>query len=568
MTGSYFVSTSGSAILADMCLHYTVALLASAAFAADPDLILRNGRIWTGDPQNPWAEAVAISGDRISAIGTNSEIAKRTQAGTVTIDLKGRLAAPGFNDAHIHFLNGSLGLFQVNLYNAGSLEEMQRRISEFAKSHPDEKWITGAGWEYGWIPGGRLPNAQDLDKIVPDRPVYLKAFDGHTGWVNSEALRKADVNGATKFPGYGEIVKDALGRPTGALKENAQSVVTRMIPEPARERKLDALIAGQKMAASLGITSIQNAMGTPEELGLYEDLLKQGKLILRVNMAMTVTPRDDPKKLEIYAALNRSHTGPWIRSGAIKLVMDGVVESHTAAMLDPYADNPSTSGSPVWTRQELNKIVERATTLGLQIYTHAIGDRAVRMTLDSYERVHPQEKRLRIEHIETISPEDLPRFAKLGVIPSMQPIHADPESAEPWEKAVGPKRLPLAFAWREFEKSGARLTFSSDWPAAIDLNPIHGIYCAVTRQTADGQPAGGWLPQQRVSVETALRAYTVMGSYSSFEENVKGQIKPGMLADLIVLSTDLFHIVPEQIIKSRVLLTISGGKIRFRDSML
>jgi len=548
-----------------MCLHYTVLLLLFGLYAGAADLVLRHGRIWTGDPQHPWAEALAISNGKIDAVGTDTEITKRTQAGAQIVDLGGRLVSPGFNDAHIHFLNGSLGLFQVDLFNAGSLEEMQRRIGTFAKSHPADPWITGGGWEYGWTPGNRLPTKEDLDKIVADRPVYLKAFDGHTGWVNSEALRRADVNGATKFDGYGEIVKDAQGRPTGILKESAQSVVTRLIPQPTRERKLAALLEGEKLAASLGITSIQNAMGTPDELGLYEELLRQGKLTVRTNMAMTVTPQDDPALLKHYGELNRTHSGPWLHSGAIKLVMDGVIESHTAALLAPYADRPDTSGTPVWTQDKLNGVVARATAVGLQIYTHAIGDRAVRMTLDAYERVHPQDKRLRIEHIETVSPEDLPRFAKLDVIPSMQPIHADPESAEPWERGVGPQRMKLAFAWRDFEKSGAKLTFSSDWPAAIDLNPIHGIYCAVTRQTSEGKPAGGWVPDQRISAETALRAYTSMGAYSSFEETVKGQIKPGMLADVIVFSKDIFQIKASEIHQARVILTVVDGRIVYRD---
>jgi predicted amidohydrolase YtcJ len=551
-----------------MCLHYTVLLLASALSASSADLVLRNGHIWTGDPQHPWAEALAISEGKIEAVGSDREITKRTQAGTQVIELGGRLVSPGFNDAHIHFLNASLGLFQVDLFNAGSLPEMQRHVAEFAKSHPDEPWITGGGWEYGWLPGNRLPSKEDLDEIAGERPVYLKAFDGHTGWVNSEALRRADVNGATKFSGYGEIVKDAQGHPTGILKESAQTVVTRLIPQPTRERKLAALMEGQKLAASLGITSIQNAMGTPEELGLYEELLKENKLTVRTGMAMTVTPSDDPAKLESYAELNRAHTGSWLRAGAIKLVMDGVVESRTAAMLDPYADKPDTSGSPVWTQEGLNNIVALAAKLGLQIYTHAIGDRAVRMTLDAYERVNPEGKRLRIEHIETISASDLPRFVKLGVIPSMQPIHADPESAGPWERAVGPQRMKLAFAWREFEKSGARLTFSSDWPAAIDVDPIHGIYCAVTRQTIHGEPAGGWIPEQRVGVETALRGYTAAGAYSSFEENVKGQIKPGMLADLVAFSQDLLKIPASKIHQTHVVLTILNGRIIFRDKSI
>lgn len=534
------------------------------SYASDADLVLRNGHIWTGDPQNPWVEALAIEGGKIVEAGTNGAIAKRTGPKTQTIDLQGRLASPAFNDAHTHFLNGSLGLFQVDLFNAGSLAEMQRRVAAYAKAHPDEKWITGAGWEYGWFPGNRLPAKEDLDKVVPDRPVYLKAFDGHTGWVNSAALRAADVNGATTFPGYGEIVKDAQGRPTGALKENAQDVVRRLIPPPSRERKLAALIEGMKLAARLGIDSIQNASGTPEELELYEELLKENRLTMRVRVAMSVAPSDDLKLLDTYAAAMRSHGGEWLRAGAIKLIMDGVVESHTAAMLAPYADHPETSGTPMWTQDQLNRVVERAARAGLQVFTHAIGDRSVRMTLDAYERARPQERRFRIEHIETISAEDLPRFAKLGIMPSMQPIHADPESAEPWERAVGPARMQLAFAWRDFVKSGAKLVFSSDSQAAISVDPIRGLYCAVTRQTIEGEPAGGWVPQQRVDIETALRAYTAMGAYSSFEEKVKGELKAGMMADVIVFSQDLFRIPAQDIFKTHVALNILNGRIVYQ----
>jgi len=435
------------------CSHYTAALVfACFLHAADANLVLRNGRLWTGDPQNPWAEALAIEGNKIVEVGSNAVIGKRAGPNTQVIDLKGRLASPGFIDAHVHFLSGSLSLFQVSLWEAGSLEEMQRRIAAFAKDHPNDKWITGVGWEYGWFPDHRLPTKEDIDKIVADRPVYLKGFDGHTGWVNSEALRLADINAATTYSGYGEIVKDARGRPTGTLKETAQSMVTRLIPEATRERQLAALLEGQKMAARLGITSIQNASGTPEELGLYEELLKQNKLTLRAGVAMSVAPADDPAVLEKYAAQMRALKGDWLQSRAIKLIMDGVVESHTAAMLDPYADVPATSGTPVWTQAALNNIVDRAAKLGLQVYSHAIGDRAVRMALDAYEHAGSAGKRFRVEHIETVSPADLPRFARLDVMASMQPVHADPESAGPWERAVGPRRTQLGFAWRDFEK--------------------------------------------------------------------------------------------------------------------
>lgn len=263
----------------------------------------------------------------------------------------------------------------------------------------------------------------------------------------------------------------------------------------------------------------------------------------------------------------RAHTGPWLQSRSIKLIMDGVIESHTAAMLEPYSDIPTTSGTPVWTQDALNRIVARAASLGLQVYSHAIGDRGVRMALDAYEAARPAGKRFRVEHIETISPADLPRFARLGIMPSMQPIHADPESAGPWERAAGPKRTQLAFSWRDFEKSGSQLVFSSDWPASISVDPIRGLYCAVTRQTVEGEPQGGWVPDQRVSIETALRAYTVMGAYASFEENRKGRLKPGMLADVIVFSQDLFQIPASQIHKTHVVLTVVDGRVIFRQNL-
>ena len=549
-----------------VCLHYTsLILFASLLQAADASLVLRNGHVWTGDAQNPWAEAVAIEGNRIVEVGSNAAVAKYTGANTQVLDLKGRLASPGFIDAHVHFLSGSLSLFQVSLWEAGSLEEMQRRIAAFAKAHPDEKWITGVGWEYGWFPDHRLPTKEDIDKVVSNRPVYLKGFDGHTGWVNSEALRVADINSATKYSGYGEIVKDGRGQPTGTLKETAQSLVTRLIPQPTREKQLAALLEGQKMAARLGITSIQNASGTPEELSLYDELLKENKLSLRAGVAMSVAPTDSPAVLDHYAAQMRAHGGNWIQARAIKLIMDGVVESHTAAMLEPYSDLPATSGTPVWTQSALNAMVARAAELGLQVYSHAIGDRAVRMALDAYEKAGPSGKRFRVEHIETVAPSDLPRFARLDVLPSMQPIHADPESAGPWERAAGPERTKLAFAWRDFEKSGAKLVFSSDWPASISVDPIRGLYCAVTRQTIDGEPSGGWVPSQSVSIDTAFRAYTTMGAYASFEEDRKGRLKPGMLADLIVFSQDLFQTPASQIYKTRVVLTIVDGRIVFRD---
>ena len=517
------------------------------AWAAD--LRLENGRVWTGDAAHPWARSVAITGNRISGVDTTEKAAR-------VIDLQGKLVVPGFNDAHIHFLEGSLGLTQVNLTGVCTLESIQQKVREFVAAHPQAEWITGRGWEYSCFPGNRLPAKEDLDAAVRDKPAFLIAYDGHTGWANSKALRIGEVTAASKTGGFGEVVLNERGEPSGTLKEGAQALVKRHVPPATREQKLEALRQGMKMAARLGITSFQNASGNDDEAGLYDAL----PLTLRVSMALSVLPQMTQQNVELARPKN-----PRVR--AAKFMMDGVIESHTAAMLEPYSDGSKTAGDPAWKQAEFNRQVAMADKLGLQVYTHAIGDRAVRMALDGYEnalRVNgPHDARFRIEHIETVSATDIPRFAKLGVMPSMEPIHADPDSAEVWSNAVGPLRLPLAFAWRAFEKAGARLVFSSDWPASISVDPIRGIHCAVNRMTVEGVPKGGWVPEQKINVESALRGYTADAAYAEFAEKTKGTIAKGMLADVAVLSQDLFRVDPREIYKTKVVLTVFDGRVVF-----
>lgn len=545
-------------------------LTSSVPASAPPaDIVVRNARVWTADALHPWAEAIAIQGNRIVAVGSNEEIDRRSGAGTEVIDAKGKLAVPGFNDAHTHFLSGALGLSEVDLTGVRSLKEAQERVVQFAKAHPDVPWITGAGWEYSIFPGKRLPTREDLDAVVPDRPVFLSAYDGHTGWANSKALQLARVTGKSKVEGYGELVLDPrTGAPTGALKESAQSLLEKVIPPPTREKQLTALREGLRMAASLGVTSFQNAGGSRKELGLYEDLLRQAQLSARVSMAMSIGAETGKADFASYADLKRSFPGPLLRVGAVKIMLDGVIESHTAAMLEPYSDVPSTSGAPSMPQETLNRLVEEADKAGLQVLIHAIGDRSVRMALDSYAHAllsnGPHDARFRVEHIETIAAPDIVRFAELGVLASMEPIHADPGTNEVWEPAVGPERARRAFAWRSLEKAGARLVFSSDWPATISTDPIRGIHNAVNRRTIDGHPPGGWIPEQRVSLETALRAYTLSGAFASFEEKEKGSVEAGKLADLVLLSQDLFKIDPMDIHKTKVVLTIFDGKVIYK----
>jgi predicted amidohydrolase YtcJ len=570
LTKATFARILLSVLLAALSARTTWTLPAPAqapkGLARKATLILTNGRIWTGNPASEWATAVAIAGQRIIALGSDKRIAALADKNTLKIDLTGRFAMPGINDAHIHFLSGALRAFQVDLDGARSLEEIQRRVAAFAKDNPDESWITGSGWEYSYLPGKRLPDRADLDAAVRERPVFLSSYDGHTAWANSKALELAGVNGQSKFEGYGEVVIDQnTGQPTGVLKESAMRLVRAKIPEPSRERKLEALRRALKMAARLGITSFQNASGSVDEVGLYKEMLDRGELTARVSFAISVGPRSTQADIDRIAALTKTYSGPRLRVGAIKIVLDGVIETHTAAMLEPYADAPETSGRPAYNADQLGNLVVMADRAGLQVFIHAIGDRGVRMALDAFERARGEngrrDSRFRIEHIETIAASDIPRFAKLGVMASMEPIHADPGTNGVWLPAIGPLRGARGFAWRSLERAGARLVFSSDWPAAISVDPMRGLHNAVNRQTTSGEPAGGWLPEQRVSVDTALAAYTSAGAFASFEEKIKGKIAPGMLADLIVLDADPFKANPGDLHKSRVAMTVFDGRL-------
>jgi predicted amidohydrolase YtcJ len=533
--------------------------------AAQQQLVITNAKVWTADSERPTAEAVLVEGNRIAAVGTAAEIALLRKPGSREFNAGGRMVMPAFADAHLHFLSGSLGLSQVDLTGICTLESIQKAVADYARAHPDKAWITGRGWEYYCFPGQRLPTKEDLDAVVKDRPVFLTAYDGHTGWANSKALERADINRATGFEGYGEVVKDPrTGQPTGALKEGAQALVRKQIPAITRDEKLAALREGLKLAARLGISSIQNASGDEEELSLYEELLRRGELTLRVSFALSIPPEAPLTRPAEIARLKARYTHPQLQVRGVKLMIDGVIESYTAAMLAPYTDKPSESGSPAWTIPAFNAMVAACNKAGLQVYTHAIGDRGVRITLDAYQQF--PNVRNRIEHIETIDPTDLPRFAKLGVLASLQPIHADPDTIHVWSERIGTRRVQLAFPWRSLEQAGARVVFSSDWPASISVNPIRGIHNAVNRRTTEGKPPGGWIPAQRVSLATALRGYTTNAAWAEFTEKEKGMIRPGMLADLIVLSQDLFTIDPINIHRTTVVCHVFDGRIIYNSA--
>ncbi len=556
----------------------TTLLLASVFVIAQPkknqaDLILINGHIWTSTSASSFAEAVAIQGNQIIQVGKSADIKKLADQNTQVIDLKGRLVIPGFNDAHIHFLNGSLGLSEVELTGADTIEEVLKRITEFAKENPERKWITGRGWQYAMFPGG-FPTKELLDKVINDRPIWIRAYDGHSAWVNSKAIELAGVNKDFKFDGYGEVLRDANGEATGTVTEEAQFIFSKVIPETSREEKLNALRKGMKLAASLGITTIQNASGSAEEFPLYEELLKNGELTLRTSTAFSVGDFTTKEDIESFTQIkHRIGKNPMINASAVKFMLDGVIESHTGAMLDRYSDvahdDPSPTGSLALPLDTYRSLVAEFDERGFQIYTHAIGDKAVREALNAYENAQTingtKSPRHRVEHIETIAPIDMPRFAQLGVLPSMEPIHAEPGTVSVWENAVGENRLPNSFAWASMLKNKAKLVFSSDWPACVSLNPIRGLHTAVNRKTINGQPPKGWVPEQKISIQDALFAYTYGGAYSSHEENVKGKIAPGYFADIVVLSQDLFSIEPMKTHETKVLMTIFNGKIIYQN---
>ncbi|HSF54368.1 MAG TPA: amidohydrolase family protein [Algoriphagus sp.] len=535
-----------------------------------PTLILTNGKIWTGEGPDTFVEALAINGNTITETGNSESIAVLAGSETEIIDLKGKLVTAGFNDAHIHFLSGALGLTQVDLLATTSLEEVISITTQFIQQYPEKEWITGRGWQYTYFESG-LPDHQTMKALDIEKPVFLRAYDGHSAYANPKALELAGITSATVYEGFGEVVKDANGNPTGAFKEGAMSLVGNLVPEPGYEDQINALRKGMELAASLGITSMQNASGSAEELNLYLDLWRNEELTVRYAASFSVGEKTTPDELARFNFLKDSigTENPWIRADAIKFMIDGVIESHTAAMLEHYSDllpeDELALGLINIPSEKYNALVKELDADGFRLYTHAIGDRGVREVFSAYETAirenPPKERRHRIEHIETISPDDIPRFAKSGILASMEPIHADPATVGVWSKAIGEDRLPWSFAWNSILNSGAKLVFSSDWPACISLDPIRGIHVAVNRRDPYGFPEGGWLPKEKITIFDAMKAYTSMGAYSSFEEHKKGLIKPGYLADLIVLSEDLFSIDPMRIHEVKVEKTLVDGKI-------
>ena len=523
----------------------------------DADLIVYNATVWTANVNQPYAEALAVRGDTILAVGSNADIRKYDSDNTEKIDAQNQFITPGFIDCHEHFLTGGFNLSSVQLRDAKTPEEFASRIAEFAKKLEPGTWILGGDWDHeNW--GGELPNKEWIDQYTPEHPVWVTRLDGHMSLANSLALKTVGIDRNVKNVMGGTIVRDGNGNLTGVFKDNAMDLVAGRIPPPIDQQIDEALNAAMHYVASHGITSVHHMAGYMDAL---ERARKNNKLITRVYAAM---PLDQWTELE-EKIRNEGRGDEWLRIGGLKGFVDGSLGSHTAAFFKPYVDAPNDSGFFINQPEELYEWISNADKAGLHLMVHAIGDKAINTLLNIYERVVQEngvrDRRFRIEHAQHIASQDFSRFGTLNVIPSVQPYHAIDDGR--WaEKTIG-DRIKTTYAFKSLFDAGARVAFGSDWFVAPP-NVMEGIYAAVTRRTLDDKNPDGWVPEQRVTVEQALTAYTINGAYASFEEDIKGSLEPGKLADFVIIDRDLTKIAPDQIREAIVEATYVGGKRVFQ----
>ena len=539
---------------------FAQSLLAQSQPSAD--LIIRNAKVWTVDKTNPTAQAVAVLGDRIVAVGTNADVEAWHGARTRVIDAGGQRLLPGFNDSHVHFVDGGLALDQVQLNDATSAEEFARRIGERARRTPKGEWVSGGDWdETKWTPA-RMPTKELIDPLTLDTPVFVMRYDGHMALANSTTLRLAGITAKTPDPPGGVIVRDAQGNPTGALKDAAMDYVYKVVPPLTHDQRVQAVKRALAHAASLGVTSVQHMNPEYADIAVYDELLQRGELTARIYAAPLIPSVDDQVKIGIRHAFG----GPFLRIGALKAYADGSLGSSTAYFFEPFLNQPNNHGllsdemHPVSLMRDR---MMRADAAGLQICTHAIGDQGISMILDIYSEIvkaHGEsDRRFRIEHAQHMAAKDFDRFAQLHVIASVQPYHAIDDGR--WaEERIGHDRASRTYAFRTFLDHGVRLAFGTDWEVA-PLNPMLGLYAAVTRATLDGKNPDGWFPEQKLTLPEAIEAYTMGSAYAEFQENEKGSITVGKLADMVLLSDDIFAIDPAKIRDVKVKTTIVGGKI-------
>jgi predicted amidohydrolase YtcJ len=535
------------------------------------DTVLIHARIYTVDLKNPWVQAIAVREGKIVAAGSDEAMLEYQGRATKVIDARQCMVLPGFVDSHVHMMAGAAQLEQIALSDARTIPEFQKMIRDYATAHPEKKWIQGMGWVYSVFGKSGLPDKKLVDEIVPDRPVYLLAYDGHTSLANSKALQEAGITRKTPDPPSGIIVRDpASGEPTGVLKEAAGQLLTKVIPPLTREEELARLTKAIHYASSLGLTRLISAGADAERVELFDEIRQKGELTTRLFMARFLNPPVEPDVIKILEENRKKYNDDWIDLGVVKYLLDGVIEANTAAMLEPYANAPASRGLLNFDPDKYKESVAQLDRLGFPIFTHAIGDRAIRLALDAYESANKAnghtDARDRIEHIEDPSAADIPRFGKLNVIASMQPLHATPDvnTLTVWSGNIGPERAMRAFPWNDILAGGGKLCFGSDWPV-VTLNPWPGLQMLLTRETAEGKPAGGWHPNERLGLEQAIQGYTMGGAMAAKREKTEGSIEIGKQADVIIVSQDLFKIAPNQIGNTKVLMTMVGGKVVYRD---
>ncbi|HEY6386469.1 MAG TPA: amidohydrolase [Candidatus Acidoferrum sp.] len=535
---------------------------AQAVQSESHTVVYLHGRIYTNDPAQPWADAMAIRDGKIRCVGKIDFVlleCSGNDPSAETIQLKGKFVMPGFNDAHVHLGSAGADMLSVRLNGVASIEELQKRIADAVAQHKEGEWITGSGWDHTLWVDKKFPNKQELDAVAPKNPVFLIHVSGHVAVANSLALRHGEIQKDTPNPPGGMIERDADGAATGMLEEDsAMSLVSARIPDlksDQRRRGIQMVLAD---AAKNGVTSAQDFSDWADFLA-YVQLKEEGKLTLRITEWL---PFLQPMDQLLNMRAQGGTSDPWLRTGALKGFTDGALGSRTAAMLAPYSDDPSTGGILTNDPDKLRAMAIERDRAGFQINFHAIGDRANRVALDVFEAVAkangPRDRRDRIEHAQVLAPEDLPRFAQLNVIASMQPSHETTDMRWAGQR-LGPDRSKGAYAWASLLKSGARLAFGTDYDVE-PINPMRGLYACVTRELPDGEPAGGWEPQEKISLEDCIRAYTFGSAYAQFEEGKKGELKVGEYADFIVLSNDLTKIPPAQYTKVTVLQTVVGGR--------
>ena len=558
-------------------------LLLGASEHPKATIVLRHGKIYTMDAARSWAESVAIQDNQIVYVGEDAGVAPWIGPKTKTIELSRRFVMPGFIDSHIHPVEGGVGLNQCNLLPYFSKEEILKKIQEYVAQHPNDPWILGAGWQLPVFPDAN-PQKEWLDEIVSDRPVFLTAMDGHSAWVNSRALELSGVTKATQDPPNGRIERNKNGDPTGTLRESAADLVYKKAPKPGIKEKLEGLKSALKILNGFGITGFQDASisgegDQPEARGashVYSEADKQGLLTVRVIGAMYADPQGTPeevlKQVERFKRQREQlNNGKYFRATSIKIFADGVIESRTAALLKPYLNQGENAGELNWPPEKLNPFVEALDREKFQIHIHAIGDKAIRESLDALENAQKKNglwgARPLMAHLELIDPQEIPRFVRLGVIPNFQALwaFADPYITDLTIPQLGPERSRWLYPIRSVASTGARLAMGSDWPVS-SANPLDAIEVSVRRldpgANTDAKP---FIPEERIPLDTALAAYTIGSAYANFREKEVGSIEKGKLADLIVLSQNLFEIQPHQINETKVVLTIFDGKTVFES---